>query len=127
MATTRSFGRQSGDVAAWPRWISLIVGVWLFISAFAWPHAASAQTNTWILGVLIAVVAIWAMFYPPVRWVNTILAVWLFISTFFFPHVTNGTVWNNAICAVIVFFASLAPGGVSRTMAGSTSRPIGAT
>ncbi len=108
MATTTSPTR-AGENFAWPRWLNLVLGVWLFISAFIWPHTAASQTNTWIVGILIAIFAIAAMFAPAVRWVNTVLAVWLFVSTLFIQHVTAGTAWNNCIVAVIVFFVSLAP------------------
>lgn len=124
MATTTNrnlMTRNAVDAGAWPRWVNLVLGAWLFISAFIWPHTASSQANTWIVGALMAGAAIWAMFAPPVRWVNTVLAIWLFISTFFIPHVTTGTVWNNAIVAILVFLVSLVPSGVSRTSSGTTT------
>lgn len=123
MATNRTLlERDSFDSGAWPRWINLVLGVWLFISAFIWPHTESAQTNTWIVGVLIAAAAIWAMFTPQVRWLNTVLAIWLFVSTLVIPHVTTGTVWNNVIVAIVVFLVSLMPSGASTTR---TARPPG--
>ncbi len=94
---------------AWPRWINLVAGVWLFISAFVWPHTAAAQNNTWIVGVLIVLASLWAMFAPSVRFINTILAVYLFISTFGIFHQNPGTVWNNVIVSIIVFVLSLVP------------------
>ena len=100
--------RLSRDV--WPRWVNLVAGIWLFISAFAWPHAEAAQTNTWIVGVLIAIASIWAMFAPAVRFANTIFAIYLFVSAFGFFHENAGTIWNNVIVAVIVFVVSLMPG-----------------
>ena len=97
----------------WPRWLNLLAGVWLFISAFVWPHTAAAQANTWIVGALIAIASIWAMFAPSVRIVNTILAIWLFFSTLFIYHTSVGTVWNNLILAVVVFVLSLIPSGAT--------------
>jgi hypothetical protein len=99
----------ANETGAWPRWIDIVAGAWLFISAFVWPHALAAQTNTWVVGALIAAFAIASWFWPALRYVDTVLAIWLFISSWFFPH-TAGTAWNNAVVAIIVFFASLAPG-----------------
>ncbi|MGE5186646.1 MAG: SPW repeat protein [Acidobacteriota bacterium] len=112
------------DTSAWPRWINILAGAWLFISAFVWPHTLSAQANTWIVGALMFIVAIAALFQPPVRWANTALAVWLFVSTWFFPHADTATLWNNLIVAIVVFILSLTPSGAMTT---SGRRPIGAT
>jgi uncharacterized membrane protein len=97
------------DASAWPRWLNLVLGVWLFISAFVWPHTASEQTNAWIVGILMVVAAVWAMYAPPVRFVNTVLAIWLFFSSLGFVHQNAGTLWNNLILAVVVFIVSLIP------------------
>jgi hypothetical protein len=113
-------GDYRSDVGAWPRWINLVLGVWLFVSAFIWPHTQASYTNTWILGVLITAVAVWALFVPAVRWANTALAVWLFISTLFIMHISTGTAWNNAIVAALVFIFSLMP---STTHLATPGRP----
>lgn len=125
MATTRASTTNFDQ--SWPRWISLVLGVWLFISAFLWPHSPASYTNTWVVGALIALAALGALFSPPVRWANTVLAIWLFISTLVIDHVTVATAWNNAIVAVVVFFVSLAPSRgatTTTTMAGRTATPM---
>jgi hypothetical protein len=98
------------DNYASARVINIIVGIWLFISAFVWPHTYSQMTNTWIVGVLCVAFALIAMRVPEARYLNTILAVWLFISVWALPTIRSGTAWNNVIMAIIMFFASLAPG-----------------
>lgn len=90
------------------RWINLVLGAWLFVSAFLWTHSRESQANTWIIGALIASVAILAMRAPALRYVNALLAGWLFISTFLIDHVTRATIWHNAFVALIVLGASLA-------------------
>lgn len=97
----------TGDM--WPRWVSLLIGVWLIISAFAWPHAGGARVNTWILGVLIAIASISAMYAPGARFLSTIFAIWLFFATLVIYHAASATLWNNLIAAVIVFVLSLIP------------------
>ncbi len=98
------------------RWLNVALGAWLFISAFVWPHTASQQTNTWILGILCFVFALAAMRVSTARWLNTALSIWLFISVWALPHQNLATMWNNAIVAVVVFLASLVPGPGERSL-----------
>lgn len=94
---------------AWPRWVNLLIGIWLIISAFAWQHGAGARANTWILGALIALASIWALFMPGARFLNTIFAIWLFFATLVVYQASSATVWNNLIAALVVFVLSLIP------------------
>jgi hypothetical protein len=86
---------------------NVILGVWLFISAFLWAHTPAQFSNTWILGLICVVIALISMRVPPVRYLNTALAVWLFISAWALPHISVGTVWNNVLVAIAIFFVSL--------------------
>jgi hypothetical protein len=114
-------GGLKGDVAA--RVVNLVLGVWLFISAFVWSHESAQMTNTWILGVVAVIFAIVAMRVPAVRYVNSVLAVWLFISAFVLPHLHRGTVWNNALVALVMFFVSLqSPGTDTRELSEQHTR-----
>jgi uncharacterized membrane protein len=88
---------------------NIILGVWLVVSAFLWPHSPSQSTNTWVLGVLCASFALIALAVPKVRYLNTALAVWLFISAWVLPRVSAATVWNNVLVAIAIFLFSLAP------------------
>jgi hypothetical protein len=94
---------------AYPRIVNVVLGTWLFLSAFAWPHARTQMTNTWVVGVMCATCAIVAMAVPWVHCVNTLLAIWLFVSTWWLPAVDARTVWNNVIVSVAMFAASLVP------------------
>lgn len=91
------------------RTLNILLGIWLFISAFIWPHTSAQMTNTWILGVLCVIFALIALKIEQVRFLNTALAVWLFISAFVLPVQSTGTQWNNALVAIAVFIISLAP------------------
>jgi SPW repeat len=96
---------DKGELSA--RAVNLVLGIWLFISAFVWPHDHAQMTNTWILGVLAVIFSLVAMRVQAVRYVNTLLSIWLFISAFALPHLHRGTVWNNALVALVMFFVSL--------------------
>jgi hypothetical protein len=91
------------------RVVNVVVGIWLFVSAFVLPHTYAQFTNTWILGILTVVFALGAVRFAPVRFLNTLLAIWLFISAFAFSGNFYATVWNNAIVAIVIFVISLIP------------------
>jgi hypothetical protein len=103
-----------------PRVVNVALGIWLFISAFVWPHSPAQMTNTWILGLLCVAFAVAAMYTPQARYLNSALAVWLFISAFALPRYNVGTAWNNVIVALVVFFVSLAPSEATVTGGGTT-------
>jgi SPW repeat-containing protein len=92
------------------RAVNLLLGVWLFLSAFAWTHTGAERVNTWVMGALCAVFAAIAMSVATARWLNTALAIWLFISVWALPHHSLATMWNNALVAIAVFALSLVPG-----------------
>jgi hypothetical protein len=108
-----------------PRIVNVVLGVWLFISAFAWPHTQAQMTNTWIVGVLCVIFALVSMAIPWVRYFNTVLAIWLFISAWALPNETPGTVWNNVLVAIAIFVVSLVPstGEATRGFIGGTAPP----
>jgi O-antigen ligase len=91
------------------RVLNMLLGIWLFISAFVWPHTRAQRTNTCILGILCVVIAAIALSVDQFRYLNTALAVWLFISAFVLIGRESGTVWNNALVAIAVFIISLVP------------------
>ncbi len=92
-----------------PRLLNAILGVWLFISAFIWPHTTAQMTNTWILGVLCFVFAVVSFTVTQVRYLNTLLAIWLFISAWALPTMSLETIWNSVLVAIAVFVLSLFP------------------
>jgi hypothetical protein len=107
-----------------PRVVNVVIGVWLFISAFIWPHTEAQMTNTWICGVLCVVFALVGMVVPWVRYLNTILAIWLFISAWAIPSAHPGTIWNNVLCAIAIFIVSLVPSMPGSTAPGFMQRPV---
>ena len=103
-----SKGMPTGANTA-PRMLNALIGVWLFVSAFVWPHSQAQLTNTWIFGVLCVAFAFIAMRYPAARFLNTALSAWLLVSAWSLPSISAATVWNNTIVAIAVFFLSLVP------------------
>jgi hypothetical protein len=62
-----------------------------------------------MLGLVIASIAAVGTPSPTVRAISTVLAVWLFLSSFWIAHVTEATMWNSAIVAVLVLILSWLP------------------
>jgi hypothetical protein len=91
------------------RIVNVVLGAWLFVSAFLWPHSGSQLTNTWICGLLAGAFALIAMKVEEVRFLNTALSIWLFIAAFALPTYAAGTIWNNALVAIAMFIVSLVP------------------
>ncbi|MBS2031897.1 MAG: hypothetical protein JST54_28630 [Deltaproteobacteria bacterium] len=104
------------------RFVNIIVGAWLFISAFVWVHRGAEFSNTWITGVLAVIFAVLALTWSAARWLNTLLAIWLVIGTLAFHAASPVTLWNNLICAAVLFVASLSPEPEEGTLAPPTRR-----
>jgi hypothetical protein len=102
--------------------INVILGVWLFISAFLWPHTYEQLNNTWIVGVLCAACALVAMRYAEARYLNAVLGAWLFISVWVLPTTSRATAWNNALVGIAVFLVALAPAYASGRAGGPLPR-----
>jgi hypothetical protein len=92
-----------------PRLVNAVLGAWMFISAFLWPHTRAQMFNAWISGVLCVVFAIAGIAAPGARHLNTALAIWLFVSTWTMASLNIATIWNNVLCAIAIFVVSLVP------------------
>lgn len=89
------------------RWVNVLVGAWLFVSAFLWPHTSSQYTNTWLMGIISVAVAVVAMGATGFRYINTAVGAWLIISAFALPTISMGTRWNNLIVGIVIGALSL--------------------
>ncbi len=104
------------------RWVNVVVGVWLFVSAFLWSHTSAQYANTWIMGVATVVVALSAVGATGLRFLNTAAGVWLMISAFVLPTMSAATRWNNFIVGLVIGLLSLV-GASSNTMPLGRLRP----
>lgn len=110
------------DPKRYVRGMNVVLGGWLAISAFCWPHSHQQFTNAWCLGLLISAVSIVSFWVPSARYANTVLAVWLFSSSWVLQRLTEWTLWNHVVVAIAVFIASLIPSAPLSYR--SASRPI---
>ena len=93
------------------RIFNVLIAVWLFATAFMWPHAHLAQEVTIIAAVLTFVLSIMEMYVRGARYLNAVVAVFLFLSALTLPALTRATVWNNAIVAIAILVAALVDRG----------------
>lgn len=89
--------------------VVMLLGAWLVITPFLWPHAHATAVNAWLTGALLGAGAICALYVPAVKFVDALLAIWLLASAFLLPHVSVATIWNDALVAVAVLVSSLLP------------------
>jgi hypothetical protein len=101
---------HSANDGRWARGLYALLGIWLIISAYFWPHVVGQVTNAWIVGILAIVLSAIATYSSPqARYGNTVLGVWLFLSAFIVVGTTTATMWNNVIVGVLMFLFSLVP------------------
>ena len=68
------------------------LGLWLFFSAFLWPHSAMQSLNAEVVGMLAVTAAVarrWAGKF------NALLGGWLIVSALLMPRVGMTTFWNH--------------------------------
>jgi hypothetical protein len=104
------------------RIVNIVLGIWLFVSAFVWRHSYAQMTNTWIVGVLCVALGVLATRIAEARYLIAALAVWLFVSVWALPTISAATQWNNALVALAMFVVSLAPAYLGRPGARPISR-----
>jgi heme A synthase len=95
------------------RIFNVLIGVWLVVSAFAWPHSAAMTRYTVACGVLTAILAIAMLYFRPARYFNLVVAALLFSTSAMMSPRTDPTFWNNLIAAISIFVATLL-GGAGR-------------
>ena len=92
------------------RVIDLALGLWLCVSAFAWPHGVPQFVNAVLIGAAVTADAAAALAgHDRARFGNRALAVWLFVSNLILPGTSLATAWNHALVAVMVFLLSMVP------------------
>lgn len=93
----------------WARYCNAALGLWLFISAFAWEHQPSSRINTALVGLFVLVSAITATGWAMVRHLTMVLALWLAFSTLAAYPDGPAASWNNVIVALIVLMLAELP------------------
>lgn len=96
----------------WQDWVNLILGVWLFISPWILtPVGAIDRWNFWVIGVIIAGLALYALAVPRARlpeWMLLLFGAWMFISPWTLAYsVAPAAAWNAWIAGLLVMLVAL--------------------
>ncbi|MFQ5754470.1 MAG: SPW repeat protein [Acidiferrobacterales bacterium] len=92
----------------WQDLVTLVLGVWLFLSPFILQYADAAGMAAWnayILSIGVVVFAGAALAKPQVweEWVNLVLGLWLIISPFVLGFYDQTmAAWNHIIVGLLV-------------------------
>lgn len=97
----------------WASYLNAALGLWLFVSAFAWQHVLSSEMNTCLVGLFMGVSAVTATVLSIARRLTASLAVWLAFTTIVVYPAGPATLWNNVLVAVVVLALSCIPFAVS--------------
>jgi hypothetical protein len=92
------------------RTLGLVLSLWLFFSAFAWPRTHASFANAWIVGLLAAAASLASMRVGPARFMATVLSAWLVVSAVVIGHRTPMSFWNDLGVGVLMLLLSLVPG-----------------
>jgi len=101
----------------WPDWLNLILGAWLFISPWVLGLVSPVSGNNWIVGVVIAILALWAAGQRGrwQEWCNLVLGVWTFLTPWIYGMAMGSAAsWNGWIVGVLVFIVSAFGVGLTR-------------
>lgn len=119
---------MSTAATRWQSWVNLVLGIILFIApwySLTWSHTNSSW-DAWVFGVLIVLVALWALSSrapAAISWINIVFGAWVFISPWVlgFASATSLIAWSAWIIGIIVLL--LAIWAVARNQAPSTRVP----
>ncbi|HUM10021.1 MAG TPA: hypothetical protein VLT82_03625 [Myxococcaceae bacterium] len=89
------------------RVLSVLLGAAVFASAFLLPPGSAVFWHDLLLGALVAVVSVMAIWAPRLRFLNLAVAVWLFWSGAVLPNIDHFHV--TVLAATLIFILSLVP------------------
>ena len=103
------------DIARNARWqdvANLVLGAWLFISPWVlrFSDAGKVATNAWIFGIIIALLALSAIFAYQrwEEWLTAAIGVWVFISPWVLGAVSNARIlWSSLVVGALLVILAL--------------------
>src|SRR3982750_541792 len=89
------------------RIVNAVLGLWLYLSAFAWPHTPFERANAWISGIVAVTAALVGLRHTKMgRHVNAAIGAWLIVSAVLMPAIRAATFWNHLLVGfALAFFA----------------------
>ena len=91
----------------WRAVFTILLGVWLIFSAFAWPNHEPLETCIIAAGAGFGIFGALSCRFTWARAAVLALAVFLFLALVLSKPADAFTFWNNALTALVVFVISL--------------------
>jgi hypothetical protein len=98
-----------GQSGQWARYCNMVLGLWLFVSAFAWTHTPENRINTCLVGLFVTISSSLAAGASVLRRLTSALAAWLAFTALVVYPSRPATLWNNLLLAAVVLAVSLIP------------------
>jgi hypothetical protein len=96
-------------------WVNFVLGIWLIIAPWVWRYSnLTATGEDIILGILVALAAIWAVGTTTqvvaAMWTQIVLAIWIFIAPWVLRYstMTHALANDMAVAVVIAIVAASA-------------------
>jgi hypothetical protein len=96
--------RRAQTVAA----AQTMLGGWLLISAFAWPHHGAELYSVVITGSLALLCGVWLLRFPALQYASTALGAWLLFSALGLAH-RPLTAWHDGLIGAAILTLSSIP------------------
>ncbi|HEY0707956.1 MAG TPA: hypothetical protein VGG33_14225 [Polyangia bacterium] len=91
------------------RTVSAALGMWLFTSAFLWPHEPVQFHNAWVVGVLAVVAAVAGLQgVRGARLLDAALGGWLLVTALIWSS-HSATFWNHTFVGLALATFGMAP------------------
>jgi hypothetical protein len=98
----------------WSRWLSFVLGVWLFIAPLLFQYAEpAARFNEAIVGLAVAIVALLSSSVPALRFVSIALGGWLLLAPNLLGYGDSALpTAHEIIIGALIICSALAPGAL---------------
>lgn len=94
-----------------PRIFNVLAGIWLFVSAFAWPHDPGQLGYTVTCALATVVFAVLTSYFGWARYLTASTGVVIFVLAFALSPWGSATFWHNAVVGIAIMIAALMNGG----------------
>lgn len=95
------------------RIFNVLIGTWLFLSAFAWPHSTPQGMTALVCGALTVLLSLATMYFGGIRYLTAVVAVILLVTSLATAEHLDRTFWHNSIMAIAIFVGALVDRGPS--------------
>ena len=89
--------------------VNLVLGGWLFMSAFLWPHSDVQRLNAIIAGGLAAIFALLSTRARVIHYLSAAVGAWLFWFAWFFSSRNLATAYNEMAVGLAMFCFAILP------------------